>query len=58
MGDFNANIGSDKVENIVGPCGIGDTNGRGEKLIEWCKANDLLSQTHGLKITLEDSGHG
>ena len=41
MGDFNAKVGSDKVENIVGPCGIGDTNERGEKLIEWCKANDF-----------------
>ena len=41
MGDFNAKVGSDKVENIVGPCGKGDTNERGEKLIEWCKANDL-----------------
>ena len=26
MGDFKAKVGSDKVENIVGPCGIGDTN--------------------------------
>ena len=34
MGDFNAKVGSDNVENIVGPCGIGDTNERGEKLIE------------------------
>ena len=28
MGDFNAKVGSDKVENIVGPCGIGDTSER------------------------------
>ena len=56
--DFNAKVGGDKVENIVGPCGIGDTNEHGEKLIEWCKANDFAVTNTGLKITLEDSGYG
>ena len=37
MGDFNAKVGSERVENIVGPWGIGEENERGERLIEWCK---------------------
>ena len=35
MGDFNAKVGSERVENIVGP--IGEQNERGERLIEWVK---------------------
>ena len=50
LGDFNAKVGSDKVENIVGPCGIGDTYERGEKLIEWCKANDFTVTNTWFKI--------
>ena len=42
MGDFNAKVGSERVENIVGPWGIGEENERGERLIEWCKENGFM----------------
>ena len=41
MGDFNAKIGSVKVEDTIGPHGIGSRNDRGDKLVEWCLENDL-----------------
>jgi len=42
MGDFNSKVGSEKVENIVGPFGIGKTNERGERLIDWCRENKFI----------------
>ena len=42
MGDFNAKVGSERVENIIGPWGIGEENERGERLIEWCKENGFM----------------
>ena len=42
MGDFNAKVGCERVDNIVGPCGIDDTNEREETLIEWCRANYFM----------------
>ncbi|KAK3771587.1 hypothetical protein RRG08_041516 [Elysia crispata] len=42
MGDFNAKVGSERVENIVGPWGIGEENERGGRLIEWCKENGFM----------------
>ena len=41
IGDFNAKVGDKKVDDIVGPCGIGKLNDRGNKLIEWCKTNEF-----------------
>ena len=37
MGDMNAKVGNAEVEDIVGPFGLGVTNERGERWIEWCK---------------------
>ncbi|GFO19307.1 craniofacial development protein 2-like [Plakobranchus ocellatus] len=42
MGDFNAKVGTEKVDDIVGKHGLGITNERGEKLIEWCQANNII----------------
>ncbi|GFO12223.1 MORC family CW-type Zinc finger protein 3 [Plakobranchus ocellatus] len=42
MGDFNAKVGEGREENIVGPHGLGTRNLRGEKLVEWCKMNNLI----------------
>ncbi|GFO16281.1 craniofacial development protein 2-like [Plakobranchus ocellatus] len=42
MGDFNAKVGSDKVDDIVGKYGLGIRNERGEKLIEWCQTNNII----------------
>ncbi|GFO01416.1 craniofacial development protein 2-like [Plakobranchus ocellatus] len=38
MRDFNAKVGDEKVEDVVGPIGI---NERGSRLIEWCQVNDF-----------------
>ena len=42
MGDFNAKVGNERNEDIVGPWGLGDINERGERLIDWCKENGLM----------------
>ncbi|GFO38874.1 endonuclease-reverse transcriptase [Plakobranchus ocellatus] len=42
MGDFNAKVGTDKVDDIVGKHGLGFRNERGEKLIEWCQTNNII----------------
>ena len=36
IGDFNAKVGQGKVEDIVGPHGLGKRNDRGDKLVNWC----------------------
>ncbi|GFO38730.1 craniofacial development protein 2-like protein [Plakobranchus ocellatus] len=41
MGDFNAKVGDERVEDVVGPSGIGTVNERGSRLIEWCQVNDF-----------------
>ena len=42
MGDFNAKVGEGRFEDVVGPYGLGERNFRGERLISWCDANDLM----------------
>ena len=42
MGDFNAKVGRGRFEDVVGPFGLGERNFRGERLISWCDANDLM----------------
>ena len=39
MGDFNAKIGKGRVENVIGPFGLGDRNESGDRLAEWCISN-------------------
>ena len=41
MGDFNSKVGSERSGTIVGPFGIGEKNERGDRLIEWCKEQNL-----------------
>ena len=41
MGDLNAKVGQERNGNIVSPCGMGEKNERGEKLIEFCQARKL-----------------
>ena len=41
MGDLNANVGQERNGNIVGPCGVGEKNERGEELIEFCQSRKL-----------------
>ncbi|GFN81960.1 craniofacial development protein 2-like [Plakobranchus ocellatus] len=42
MGDFNAKVGTEKVDDIVGKHGLGIRNEGGEKLIEWCQTNNTI----------------
>ncbi|GFO05326.1 craniofacial development protein 2-like [Plakobranchus ocellatus] len=42
MGDFNAKVGVERIEDVVGPRGIGTVNERGSRLIEWCQINDFI----------------
>ena len=35
------NVGQERKGNIVGPCGMGEKNERGEKLIEFCQSRKL-----------------
>ncbi|GFO44312.1 hypothetical protein PoB_007081700 [Plakobranchus ocellatus] len=41
MGDFNAKVGDERIDDVVGPSGIGTVNERGSRLIEWCQINDF-----------------
>ncbi|GFN98261.1 craniofacial development protein 2-like protein [Plakobranchus ocellatus] len=41
MGDFNAKVEDERVEDVDGPSGIGTVNERGSWLIEWCQINDF-----------------
>ena len=42
MGDFNAKVGRGRHKDIVGSEGLGEMNGRGGKLMEWCEQNDKI----------------
>ncbi|GFO13242.1 craniofacial development protein 2 [Plakobranchus ocellatus] len=42
MDDFNAKVGTEKVDDIVEKHGLGIRNERGEKLIEWCQTNNII----------------
>ncbi|GFN81087.1 craniofacial development protein 2-like protein [Plakobranchus ocellatus] len=62
MGDFNAKVGTEKVDDIVGKHGLGIRNERGEKLIEWCQTNNIIvgstwfQQPPGRKWTWKSPG--
>ncbi|GFN99726.1 craniofacial development protein 2-like [Plakobranchus ocellatus] len=58
MGDFKAKVGDERIEDVVGPRGIGTVNENGSRPIEWCQINEFTSQILGIKITLGDSRLG
>ncbi|GFO29096.1 craniofacial development protein 2-like protein [Plakobranchus ocellatus] len=41
MGDFNAKVGDERVEDVVGSSGIETVNKRGSRLIEWCQIKNF-----------------
>ncbi|GFO43075.1 craniofacial development protein 2-like [Plakobranchus ocellatus] len=41
VGDINAEVGDERVEDVVRPSGVGTVNERGSRLIEWCQINDF-----------------
>ncbi|GFO48135.1 craniofacial development protein 2-like [Plakobranchus ocellatus] len=58
MGDFNAVVGDERVEDGVGPSGIGTANERGIRLIEWCQINDFTITNTWYQNHPGDSGLG
>ena len=42
MGDWNAKIGDKPVDGISGTHGLGDRNEAGERMTEFCEANQLI----------------
>ena len=42
MGDLNAKIGQGNEGGVVGPCGLGQRNERGDRLYEWCAENEQV----------------
>ncbi|KAI5735070.1 hypothetical protein M8J77_013749 [Diaphorina citri] len=55
MGDFNAKIGNQKVNDIVGPYGLGTQNEAGELLINFCHENSLFVSNRKISSSLIDS---
>ena len=41
MGDFNAKVGTEVMEDIAGKFGIGNRSERGDRLVELCQINNL-----------------
>ena len=41
-GDFNAKVGHEAVEGVLGNFGLGTRNERGIRLIEWAKINNMI----------------
>ena len=44
LGDFNARVGSDfnSWKSVIGPHGLGEMNGNGTRLLDFCASNQLL----------------
>ena len=42
MGDFNASVGEGNDEKVIGKYGLGKRNDRGQRMIEFCKKNNLV----------------
>lgn len=41
MADWNAKVGKVRVEEVVGPYGLGTPNERGVRLVQFCQENNL-----------------
>ena len=42
MGDLNARVGNERIDDVVGPHGLGNRDDRGEKWVEWCIENNQI----------------
>ena len=49
MGDFNVILGNEKVPCVTGAHGTGIRNNSGQRLLEFCSANDLLVTNTGFR---------
>ena len=54
IGDWNANVGSQKTRGVTGKFGLGVRNEGRQRLIEFCQENALVIANN----TREDSTHG
>ena len=54
IGDWNAKVGSQEIPGVTGKFGLGVQNESGQRLIEFCQENTLVSSNN----TGEDSTHG
>src|SRR6476619_5240125 len=43
MGDFKTGVGEGKEDRVVGKFGLGKRNDRGERVIEFCKSQNLVT---------------
>ena len=54
IGDWNAKVGSQEIREVIGKFDLGVQNESGQRLIEFCQENTLVSSNN----TGEDSTHG
>ncbi|GFO19198.1 hypothetical protein PoB_004570300 [Plakobranchus ocellatus] len=46
--DFDAEVGTEKVDGVVGRHGLGVGGGRGGRLIEWCQTDGIMDSVQTL----------
>ena len=56
IGDWNARVGSQEIPGITGKFGLGVQNEAGQRLIEFCQENAVVSK-HPLPTTQEKTLH-
>ena len=57
-GDWNAKVGNQETPGVTGKFGLGVRNEAGQRLIEFCQENALVTATPSSNNTREDSTHG
>lgn len=50
LGDLNAKVGEGQDEDVIGPYGLGNRNDRGDKLVEFCKDNQMCIMNTYFKL--------
>ena len=50
MGDFNAKVGSSRIDGVTGGFGLGETNERGMTLIDFCRAEEFTIKNTFYKL--------
>ena len=58
IGDWNAKVGSQETPGVTGRFGLGVQNEAGQRLIEFCQDNPLVTANTLPNNTGEDSTHG
>ena len=57
IGDWNANVGSQKTPGVKGNFGLGRQTEAGQRLIEFCQENALVISKHPLPTPQEKTLH-